>query len=86
MEIPNLDRPTLILPKNHVRKTKAVMAWFRDTDARLARFVKQGVLKLEMAQAYYASKVETNEVLSKADKQILANESKVWRIPNPNLN
>ena len=84
-ENPDLNLSPLILPLDYVKRSKRLMKWFRDIDNRLASYVEQGIMNIDHAQAYYRVKVEQDIHLSKADKQLLANESKLYKIPHPNL-
>lgn len=80
--ISNLDTPVLVLPKNFVKKKKAIMAWFRTIDQKLVEHVTTGNLRIAMAQTYYKLKIEGNPDLTKEDKQRLATESKIWKMPS----
>lgn len=57
------------------------MNWFRRMDEQLVHCVETGQLRVLVAQTYFKHKVELNDELTGDDKNILARESKVWKIP-----
>lgn len=58
------------------------MAWFRALDERLVELVDKKQIRVELAQTYFKHKVNLNDVLSNEEKQTLARESRVWKIPS----
>lgn len=78
---PNLNIQPLVLPTSYHRKRQAILHWFKLTDEKLCNFVRNGALDIIKAQTYFKLKVEGNPDISSEDKQRIANESKLWRMP-----
>ena len=81
MDIPAITVPRLVLPNNYVKKRNKTIEWFRRLDEQLVAYVASGAVRLMPAQACFQHKVENDSGLSLEDKQRIADDCKIMKIP-----